>query len=112
MTTVLRWENAEGHGPYNSCNGGKSPASDFNHIDKEHPVPFEDGLTIKYGIHRCGFKDIVQANAWFNSEEQRVMTKAGFKLVERKASSVEYGKKQVIFVPYVEAPEIDMSVEF
>jgi len=64
------------------------------------PNPLIEGLS-RTDAHRCGFKSLDQLQAWFTPRELVRLWDLGFKPTRVKAdpSTVEIGRKQLIFVP-------------
>ncbi|GEM_PF-4945840 len=100
MEFIYRVENKDGQGCY------MNEIEEINfilarHFEEYYPTPKED-----LGIERnpkyneiCGFKDIKQAENWFNNYELWELKKLGYELKKVKVKKITaIGEKQVLAI--------------
>jgi len=91
---VFRIEDDNSEGPYNGAT--KIPGLGARHTDREHPCPWDDGISTECDDY-FGFASLLDMARWFNSMERHELTEHGFSLAVYEAARVKAGKRQVAF---------------
>lgn len=87
-----------GKGPYKN---GACERIGLNGVNTDRqPTPDSDGISFRYGRHKCGFESLEQLNAWFDAREKAKLHKHGYYVSVLKCpdSRVLLGRKQIMFV--------------
>lgn len=101
---VYRIQNCKGQGPYSiSSSDWEQRSHDYRSRCREGilddaPAPQDDGLFIN-GKYKFGFISLSQMQSWFWPLELIRLRNYGFKPTRVKAKCIEYGGKQIMFIP-------------